>query len=98
MGLFSLASVGLLVWMVSAYGGAREDNVVWWGPEPLRHVSWLVQLLGVLLIVVGLTTPTPTSVKQEGVLDRPTRPAASSASPATPSSGASRSGPRATSW
>jgi hypothetical protein len=70
MGLFSLASVGLLIWMVAAYGAARQENIVWWGPEPLRHLSWLVQLIGVLLIVTGLLTPNPTSVKQEGALDK----------------------------
>ena len=72
MGLFSLASVAALVWMASAYGGARADNLAWWGPEPaLRHAAYLLQLLAVLLVVTGLLTPSPTSVKQEGVLDRP---------------------------
>lgn len=72
MGLFSLASVAALVWMTSAYGGAREDNLVWAPPvDALRHVALLIQLLAFLFIVPGLLTPNPTSVKQEGVLDRP---------------------------
>jgi uncharacterized membrane protein len=71
MGAFSLASLVLIVWLAQAYGGARAENVVWWGPEPLRPLTWLVQLLGVVLIVTGLLTPNPTSVKQEGALDRP---------------------------
>jgi uncharacterized membrane protein len=72
MGLFSLATVGALVWMASAYGGAREDNPVWAAPGPgLRHLAIILQLLAFLLIVPGLLTPNPTSVKQEGVLDRP---------------------------
>lgn len=70
MGLFSLASVAALAWMVWSYGQARAENVVWWGPEPLRHLAWAVQFVGVLLVVVGLLTPNPTSVKQESTLDR----------------------------
>ena len=72
MGLFSLASVGLLVWMIAAYGDARTENIVWWTPSPVtRHVSLAVQLIAVLLVVTGLLTPNPTSVKQEGALARP---------------------------
>lgn len=70
MGLFSLLSVAVLAWMVWSYGQARAENIVWWGPDPLRHVAFLVQLVGVLLIVTGLLTPNPTSVKQEGTLDK----------------------------
>jgi uncharacterized membrane protein len=72
MGLFSLASLAAIVWMASAYGPARADNLVWWGAEPATRVAALVvQLLAFLLIVPGLLTPNPTSVKQEGALDRP---------------------------
>lgn len=70
IGLFALVSVAGLAWMVWSYGQARQENIVWWGPERLRHVAWLVQLVGVTLIVTGLLTPNPTSVKQEGTLDK----------------------------
>lgn len=71
MGAFSLLSVGVLAWLIWSYGEARGAGGVWWGPEPVRPLSWLMVLVGVLLIVTGLLTPNPTSVKQEGALDRP---------------------------
>lgn len=74
MGLFSLASVGGLVWLAVAYGAGRVEswNTAYWSLTPLTHEIQLgVQLLAMLLIVPGLTTPNPTSVKQEGALQRP---------------------------
>ena len=71
MGLFSLASVAAIVWLAMAYGGARGTGEVFWAtPNWARHAQMLIQLLAMLLIVPGLTTPNPTSVKQEGALDR----------------------------
>jgi len=74
MGLFSLASVAGLVWLGLAFADARVSpgNDVLWGADPgLRWLQLAIQLLAVLLIVPGLTTPNPTSVRQEGALDRP---------------------------
>lgn len=74
MGLFSVASVGGLFWLILAYGQARglETNVAYWGVTPAtRHPQILLQLLAMLLIVPGLTTPNPTSVRQEGALQNP---------------------------
>lgn len=74
MGAFSLASVAGLVWLGFAFGDARHapGNDLIWGVGPLaRHLQLAIQLLAVLLIVPGLTTPNPTSVRQEGSLDRP---------------------------
>lgn len=73
MGLFSAASVAGLAWLGWGYAHARhsEANVVWWGPEPLRHAALGVEFIAFLFIVPGLATPNPTSVKQEGVLDSP---------------------------
>lgn len=74
MGLFSLASVGGLTWLGIAYSQAHGMawNVAYWDLSATsRHVQLLVQLLAMLLIVPGLTTPNPTSVQQEGALDRP---------------------------
>lgn len=71
MGLFSLASLAVIVWLSMAYGAARGTGAVFWAtPDWARHAQMLVQLLAMLLIVPGLTTPNPTSVKQEGALDK----------------------------
>ncbi|RAK61013.1 NnrU family protein [Phenylobacterium hankyongense] len=74
MGLFALASVGGLVWLGFAFGSSRgsADNDVLWGMTPATHgLQLALQLVAMLLIVPGLTTPNPTSVRQEGALDRP---------------------------
>lgn len=73
MGLFSLASVAGLVWLGFAFGQTRgtADNVVYWTVgDASRQVQLGLQLLAMLLIVPGLTTPNPTSVRQEGVLEK----------------------------
>ncbi len=74
MGLFSLASVGGLVWLAMGFGDARGEtwNAAYWSIAPAtRHIQLVLQLVAMLLIVPGLTTPNPTSVRQEGALDRP---------------------------
>ena len=74
MGLFSLASIAALVWLAMAFGGARlstGNDVIWTVTPETRWIQLFVQLLAMLLIVPGLTTPNPTSVRQEGTLERP---------------------------
>ncbi|HYF22711.1 MAG TPA: NnrU family protein [Caulobacteraceae bacterium] len=74
MGLFSLASLAGIVWLVSAYGQARFDpaNAVWWSTELFtRHAAALVQLVAVFFVVAGLLTPNPTSVMQEKAVSNP---------------------------
>jgi uncharacterized membrane protein len=74
MGLFALASIVGLAWLIFAFGTARgsPDNAVYWGVTPLtRNLQLALQLVAVLFIVPGLTTPNPTSVRQEGALERP---------------------------
>jgi len=74
MGLFSLASVGGLVWLAMAYGQARGAplNHAYWTVTPAtRHLQFLLQLIAILLLFPGITTPNPTSVRQEGVLENP---------------------------
>ncbi len=71
---FSVLSLVGIVWLVQAYGGARVDpaNPVWWTANGVtRPIAWAIQLLAFVLIVAGLLTPNPTSVKQEGALDKP---------------------------
>lgn len=73
MGLFALASVGGLTWLGFAFAQGRGEawNSAYWTLTPLtRHIQIGLQLLAMLLIVPGLTTPNPTSVRQEGALER----------------------------
>ena len=66
MGLFSLASVAGLTWLGMAYGGARHEawNLAYWDITPVtRHIQLGLMVLAMLLIVPGLTTPNPTSVR-----------------------------------
>lgn len=74
MGLFSIASIALIIWLIVAFGGARASpaNAVYWRAIPAtRAAQFALQLIAFLLIVPGLTTPNPTSVAQQTVLDRP---------------------------
>lgn len=70
--LFSLASLGVIVWLSMAYGGARGEGLVWWGAtEPTRWVQAAIQFIAFQFVVCGLLTPNPTSVKQEGAVGKP---------------------------
>lgn len=74
MGLFSLASVAGLAWLGFAFAEARGEPgnaALWTVGDASRHIQVALQLLAFLLIVPGLATPNPTSVQQEGVLQRP---------------------------
>ena len=74
MGVFSLSSIAGLAWLGIAFVQARHAEVqpVFWDVTPItRDVQIALQLLAMLLIVPGLATPNPTSVRQEGALDRP---------------------------
>ncbi|MEP6967864.1 MAG: NnrU family protein [Pseudomonadota bacterium] len=71
---FSLASVGLLIWLGYGYAWARgaPDDTVYWSATPAtKTVQLLLQLIAFLFVVPGLTTANPTSVRQEGALNRP---------------------------
>jgi uncharacterized membrane protein len=71
---FALASVGGLVWLGFAFAQTRSapGNPVLWDISPATHgLQMVLQFLAVLFIVLGLATPNPTSVRQEGSLDRP---------------------------
>jgi len=69
MVVFSVASVAAIVWLVSAYNSA--DYVPTWGQlEWWKPFAIALMLPAFLLVVIGLTTPNPTSVAQEGLVDR----------------------------
>lgn len=69
--LFSLASLALLVWMISAFNDMRADpfdplNEAWWAPpEWLRWPGAILSLFGVALAVVGVLSPGATTVGME---------------------------------
>lgn len=74
MAAFSLASAAGLTWLGFGFADARGSawNTVYWDITPAtRHIQIALQLVAMLLIVPGLTTPNPTSVRQEATLDRP---------------------------
>src|SRR6516162_3792141 len=67
---FSIASVVGLVWLVMAYN--RSPYLVTWGMlEWWKPFAIILMLPASLLVVIGLTTPNPTSVGQEGRLAQP---------------------------
>ena len=67
---FSLASLVGIVWLIAAYRGAPYvetwGQLEWWKP-----VAIVLMLPAFLLVVVGLTTPNPTAVAQEKLVDQP---------------------------
>lgn len=72
MGLFSVASLAIIVWLSIAYGQARGEGAVFWGAAiGAKHAALAIMLVALLFVVPGLATPNPTSVKQEGALDKP---------------------------
>ncbi len=69
MVVFSVASVAGMIWLVSAYNSAAYvptwGQLQWWKP-----VAIVLMLPAFLLVVIGLTTPNPTAVAQEGLVSR----------------------------
>jgi len=71
-GVFAFASVIGLVWLIIAYN--RAPYLVTWGMlEWWKPFAIILMLPASLLVVIGLTTPNPTSVGQEGRLGQPPR-------------------------
>ncbi len=71
LGLFSLASVAAIVWLVMAYnaanGGAADRMLYDLGPA-VHHLAIPVVAIAFFLGVQGLLAPNPTSVRQEGAV------------------------------
>ena len=67
---FALASVLGIVWLIMAYAAAPYlptwGQLEWWKPFAI-----VLMLPAFLLVVMGLTTPNPTAVAQDGLVDRP---------------------------
>jgi len=68
LGLFSLASLAGMIWLTTAY--AEAPYVALWGQlAGLRPLALPVVLVAFVLVVLGLTTPSPTVVGGEKTLD-----------------------------
>lgn len=67
-GLFSLASLGGIVWMGWTYAQVKGTGLLWIAPDWWVHAGSLLVLFGFLFAVIGITTPNPTSVQAEGML------------------------------
>jgi uncharacterized membrane protein len=66
--LFSLASIAGLTWMIWAYAAAPQIET--WGQlYSLRSTALLSMLVSFVLVVLGLTTPSPTTAGMEARLD-----------------------------
>lgn len=68
LALFSLLSLGGMVWLVLAYGRA-EGVWLWSAPQALRWAAPPVALVAFAFAVIGLTTPSPTATGGESRLD-----------------------------
>ncbi len=68
LGAYSLLALGALVWMISAYGQA-PFVLLWDPPLALRWVPVLVMPLACVLVILGLTSPNPTMVGGEKIID-----------------------------
>ena len=72
LGLFSLVSVGALVWLAMSFNaasaalGSSSDPILYAPGTAVRHLGPPLVLLAFLIGVPGLLTPNPTSVRQEG--------------------------------
>jgi uncharacterized membrane protein len=69
LGLFSLASLGAISWLVISYNAARagaDDPILYLPWIGMRHLAIPLVAVAFLLAVPGLLLPNPTSLKQEG--------------------------------
>lgn len=67
LGLFSLASLGVIVWLATAYGAAHasaDNRTLFNLGQGFHDLAIPVVLIAFLIGVPGLTTPNPTSVGQ----------------------------------
>lgn len=73
LGLFSIASIGGITWLCMAYNAtdALPNHLYWVAPGWLYHLAAPVMLVAFLFALIGLTTPNPTAVKAEALIDNP---------------------------
>lgn len=71
MGLFSLASLAAITWLVIAYNhanGGADDRTLYSFGVGVRHMAIPVVAVAFFLGIQGLLAPNPTSVMQEGAV------------------------------
>ena len=68
MGLFSLASVLGLAWMIAAYKSAPGAESLWVTGETIRWLTVILMLFVFVLVVAGVTTRNPSMVMGEDAL------------------------------
>lgn len=65
----SFAALGLF-WTIMAFGAAPYMDI--WSPPPgMRHLTFLLVLIGVFFVVVGVTTKSPTAVGGDKLANDP---------------------------
>jgi uncharacterized membrane protein len=70
-GMFALASIIGILWLIHAYG--RAPTVELWGKLPgFRPLAFPLVFLAFLLVGIGLATPSPTQAGRESQLSRGT--------------------------
>ncbi|MHA1164774.1 MAG: NnrU family protein [Alphaproteobacteria bacterium] len=68
MGLFSLASVLGLAWMIAAYNNAPDAEPLWVTGPAIRWFTAALMLFVFVLVVAGVTTRNPSMVMGENAL------------------------------
>ncbi len=68
MGLFSLASVLGLAWMISAYNAVPDAEMLWVTGLAIRWFTAALMLVAFVLVVAGVTTRNPSMVMSESAL------------------------------
>jgi uncharacterized membrane protein len=73
LGLFSLASLGAIVWLAVSYNAAQRgaDSLLYDLGPGVKHLGIPLIALAFVLGVQGLFTPNPTSIGQEGAAAKP---------------------------
>lgn len=66
LGLYSLVTVAVLVWVVLAYRAAPFGAPIWSLGAVGAGLAWAAGLAGVVLIVTGVSGPNPTAVANQG--------------------------------
>lgn len=69
LSLFSLLSIGALTWLIFSYAAAPRTPL-WDTPTWLRALAIVLMLPAIALVMIGLTTPSPTATGGTGTLDR----------------------------
>ena len=69
LAIFSLGSLGIIIWMSGAYGAAPYLKL-WSAGAASRHIAFALMLPAVFLVVTGLATRNPTATGGAPLLER----------------------------